>query len=59
MYALIYPPCTPCLPPYTLRISLARTFAGTETIAELSSPDLALSKDAKNSTKGDASASEH
>ena len=58
MYALVYgtirPPCTP----YTLRISLARSFGGTETTAKLSSPDLALSKDAKISTKDDASSSE-
>ena len=44
--------------PYTLRISLARASAGTETMAQFSSPDLALSKDAKISTKDDASASE-
>ena len=54
VYASMYAPCTP----YTLRISLARTFGGTETTAKLSSPDLALSKDAKISTKDLASASE-
>ena len=54
VYASMYAPCTP----YTFRISLARTFGGTETAAKLSSPDLALSKDAKISTKDDASASE-
>ena len=58
MYALgygsIYAPSTP----YTFRISLARAFGGTETAAKLPSPDLALFKDAKISTKDDASTSE-
>ena len=54
VYATMYPPCMG----YTFRISLARAFGGTETTAKLSSPDLALSKDAKISTKDDASASE-
>ena len=58
MYALIYASIYAPSTPYTLRISLARTFGGTETTAKLSSPDLALSKDAKISTKDDASASE-
>ena len=58
MYALVYATIRPPCMGYTLRISLARTFGGTETTAKLSSPDLALSKDAKISTKDPASASE-
>ena len=58
MYALVYASIYAPSMGYTLRISLARTSGGTETTAKLSSPDLALSKDAKISTKDDASASE-
>ena len=58
MYALVYGSIYAPSTPYTFRISLARSFGGTETTAKLSSPDLALSKDAKISTKVDASASE-
>ena len=58
MYALVYGTIYAPATPYTLRISLARAFGGTGTTAKLSSPDLVLSKDAKISTKDDASASE-
>ena len=58
MYALIYAPVYPYFPPWTFRISLARTFVDTEEMAQSPSAALPLSKEAKISTKEDASASE-